>query len=126
VVPEFEKVAFSAPIGQISPVFKTAYGYHVLTVTDKKAAGLVPFEQVSANIKEQLTNEKGGKAVKDYLDNLKKEAKIKNYLEPAPAVAAAPTPAPAPAPNATPAPGTSPTPAPAPAPNAPAPAAPSK
>ena len=136
VVPEFEKIAFAAPIGQISPVFKTGYGFHILTVTDKKAAGLVPFEQVSANIKEQLTNEKGGKAVKDYLDNLKKEAKIKNYLEPAPAVAAAPTPAPTPTPefNAAPAPAPNAatpsapaTPAPAPtAPSAPAPAAPGK
>jgi peptidyl-prolyl cis-trans isomerase C len=134
VVPEFEKVAFAAQMGQISPVFKTSYGYHILVVTDKKAAGLVPFEQVSANIKEQLTNEKGSKAVKEYLDNLKKQAKIKNYLEAAPVVASAPTPNPtpapapntAPAPTPTPAPGSAgtptPNPAPAPAPTTPAPA----
>ncbi|RPI79915.1 MAG: hypothetical protein EHM45_00975 [Desulfobacteraceae bacterium] len=125
VVPEFEKVAFSAPLNQVSPVFKTSYGFHILTVADKKAAGMTPFEQVSPSIKEQLTNEKGGQAVKDFLDNLKKEAKIKNYLEAAP-IAAAPAPTPAPETNATPAPAPNAAAPSAPAtPSAPAPAAPS-
>ena len=33
LVPEFERVAFCLPQGEISPVFRTVFGFHVLQVT---------------------------------------------------------------------------------------------
>ncbi len=35
MVQEFEDYAFSTPVGETSPVFRTQYGYHILQVTDK-------------------------------------------------------------------------------------------
>lgn len=32
MVPEFERMAFSVPIGEVSPVFETPYGFHILLV----------------------------------------------------------------------------------------------
>ncbi len=32
MVPEFERVVFSQPIGEVSPVFETPFGYHILLV----------------------------------------------------------------------------------------------
>jgi len=32
MVPEFEQVAFSVPIGEVSPVFETPFGFHILLV----------------------------------------------------------------------------------------------
>ncbi|MCX8112310.1 MAG: peptidylprolyl isomerase [Bacteroidia bacterium] len=32
MVPEFERVAFSVPIGEVSPVFETPFGFHILLV----------------------------------------------------------------------------------------------
>lgn len=34
LVPQFERVAFCVPAGDISPVFRTVFGFHVLQVTD--------------------------------------------------------------------------------------------
>lgn len=34
LVPEFERVAFCLPTGEISPVFRTVFGFHVVQVTD--------------------------------------------------------------------------------------------
>ena len=38
MVKEFDAAAFSLPIGKISDVVKTDFGYHIILVTDKKAA----------------------------------------------------------------------------------------
>ena len=35
-VPEFEAAVFDTPIGDLSPVFETAFGYHFLRVTDRR------------------------------------------------------------------------------------------
>ncbi len=38
MVPEFDKAAFELPVGKISDIVKTGFGYHLILVTDKKAA----------------------------------------------------------------------------------------
>jgi len=38
MVPEFDKAAFELPVGKVSDVVKTKYGYHIILVTDKKPA----------------------------------------------------------------------------------------
>jgi len=36
MAPEFEKAAFSLPLGEISEPVKTQFGWHLIVVTDKK------------------------------------------------------------------------------------------
>ena len=38
MVPEFDKAAFELPVGKVSDVVKTSFGYHLILVTDKKPA----------------------------------------------------------------------------------------
>ena len=58
MVPEFAKAAFSMKPNTISdkPV-KTQFGYHIIMVTDRSAAGQDPFEKVQGNIKTYLENQ---------------------------------------------------------------------
>ena len=38
MVPEFDKAAFELPVGKVSDIIKTSFGYHIILVTEKKPA----------------------------------------------------------------------------------------
>ncbi len=54
MVPEFDKVAFSMKPGDLSDLVKTQFGYHIIKVTDKKAASTRPIDEVRPQIEDQL------------------------------------------------------------------------
>jgi peptidyl-prolyl cis-trans isomerase D len=57
-VPEFEKAAFSLGKGQTSDLVKSSYGFHIIHVEDKQAAGLKAFADVKGEIEEKVRQEK--------------------------------------------------------------------
>ncbi len=91
MIPEFSKAAFTQKIGEVGVPVRTQYGWHVIKVTAKKPAGMVPFDEVKEDIQNYLKNEKQEAAVQEILKSLHESAKIENLL-PAPAPAAAPEP----------------------------------
>ena len=80
MLPAFSNRAFKMKVGEISEIFRTGHGFHVLKVTDKKPGGLSPFETEKAKIEKFLTNKKVSQATRDYIETLKKQAKIKTYF----------------------------------------------
>jgi peptidyl-prolyl cis-trans isomerase C len=76
MVPEFAKVAFELKPGQISDVVQTQFGYHIIKVVDHQAARTVPYEQVDAQIKQFLGNQKKQQHTEAFIDGLKKKSKI--------------------------------------------------
>ena len=76
MVPEFANAAFGArPETVVGPV-KTQFGYHIIYVKDRMAAGQKPFEKEKNNIKEHLKNQKQLESVDKLVESLKKNAKI--------------------------------------------------
>lgn len=77
MVPEFSEAAFSMKPNTISdkPV-KTQFGYHIIMVTDRSAAGQDPFEKVKPSIKAYLENQKQIELIDKLTESLKKSAKI--------------------------------------------------
>ena len=82
MVPEFSKAAFAMRPNTISdkPV-KSQYGYHIIMVTDRAAAGQDPFEKVKSDIKVYLENQKQIELIDKLTESLKKSAKIE-YVNP--------------------------------------------
>jgi peptidyl-prolyl cis-trans isomerase C len=76
MVPPFDQAAFSMKPGEISDIVTTQFGYHIIKVTDRRAASTVPFEQVSARIKEFLAEQQKQKKADDFIQSLKQKAKI--------------------------------------------------
>lgn len=55
MIAEIENIAFALEIGQISDVFSSSWGYHILVVTDKVLAAPVPFEEIKDSLRIRLT-----------------------------------------------------------------------
>ncbi|HEY8269423.1 MAG TPA: SurA N-terminal domain-containing protein [Pseudobdellovibrionaceae bacterium] len=65
MVKEFEEVAFSAPIGKVMGPVKTPFGYHLIKVTEKKAAQMPDFEKQKVQVAQKvLADEKTATGVK--------------------------------------------------------------
>ena len=77
MVPEFSKAAFAMKPNTVSdkPV-QTQFGYHIIMVTDRAAAGQTPYEKVKNDIKGYLENQKQIEMIDNLTESLKKNAKI--------------------------------------------------
>ena len=76
MVDEFDAVAFSLGPGEISNVFRTQFGFHIIKVYGQRAAGVLPFEAVSSRIEELLFSKKKQKLLEQHLDSLRAKAEV--------------------------------------------------
>ena len=89
MVPEFEQAAFAAKVGEVTPVVKTQFGYHIIKVEGHETT---PLDQVRPTIEKNLKQTKLHAA----LDAMKENAHPtfdETYFAPPPAPAAEATPA---------------------------------
>ncbi|MBO5303610.1 MAG: peptidylprolyl isomerase [Lachnospiraceae bacterium] len=74
MVPEFEKAAFEGEIGKVIGPVKTQFGAHLILVEEKKEEQKMPFEQIEAQLYNQLLQQKKQTAYADTVKEL--EAKF--------------------------------------------------
>jgi peptidyl-prolyl cis-trans isomerase C len=96
MVPEFADVAFKLDKGQVSDPVKTAFGWHIIKVEDKRKKPVPTFDQV----KDQLATVVVQQSQADLVNKLRTQAKIERTNPPPPAAPAANAPAAAGAPPA--------------------------
>jgi peptidyl-prolyl cis-trans isomerase D len=75
MVPEFDKAAFSMKVGEISDLVKSQFGYHIIKVTDKKAASTKTLAEVRTQIEDQLKYEQAQAAAQKLADQVAGELK---------------------------------------------------
>jgi len=72
----FDAVVFELPIGRISELVKSEYGYHLFLVEERRAAQRLTLDQVQDQIAAQLRAEKQEEAYRDWLQSLRSQATI--------------------------------------------------
>jgi len=58
MVKEFEEAAFALPVGGVSGLVKTTYGWHIIKVTDTREGRTTPFEEVRDRIRQEMQVDK--------------------------------------------------------------------
>lgn len=77
MVEEFEAVVFPMKPGDVSPIFRSVFGWHIATVHEKKPEGVRPLDDVKDQIEAALSREKQEKALEEYVDALRAKAQVK-------------------------------------------------
>jgi len=80
-VPEFQAALDKLDKGAMSGLVQSTYGYHIITVTDTRAAKQRKLAEVKAEIREIIIQKHKAEAYQKYLDELRKKAKIDILLD---------------------------------------------
>lgn len=96
MVPAFEKAAFGLKEGQLSNIVKSDFGYHIIKLTGKRAAGTRSLDEVKEQITAAIMPQKQQQIFLKLKEDLKKGAKIElTDAAPAPEKSTAPAAIPA-------------------------------
>ena len=76
MVPGFEKAAMALKEGQVSPIVKSDFGFHIIKLTGKRPAGIRPLEEVKDQIKGAIMPSKQQEVFQKIKEELRKSAKI--------------------------------------------------
>lgn len=74
---EFENAVFALKVGDISEVVETIHGFHIFLLVRREAPRAMNFKEARENIVYILMESKREKEFSDWIENLKKETRIK-------------------------------------------------
>ncbi len=76
MVPAFDKYAFTAPIGQISPPIKSPFGYHIIIVESRTVGHKATLASATPQITAAIRQEHEAPLVQPFLQGLQQKATI--------------------------------------------------
>lgn len=74
MVEPFAEAAFSTPVGELSPVVETPFGFHIIQVEDRRDAGVTPLADLSDEIRRSLATRRAQERVVAEAERIAAEA----------------------------------------------------
>ena len=76
MVAEFEKAAFTLPVGGISEPIRTKFGWHVLKVEEHKSLAAPPLDEVKDQLRDKMLRAQLEKYTEQYVMELRAAAVV--------------------------------------------------
>lgn len=76
MLPAFDKAAFALKDGEVSEPVRSSFGFHVITVVERRSVDVKPFEEVKAEIAERMRRQRTEKLVDQYVRELRQKATV--------------------------------------------------
>ena len=80
MVKPFENAALALKPNEVSDIVETRFGYHIIKVFDTKPEQTLAYADVKDKITQRMKQEKVEKEAVQYVDKLKKDAKLEKFL----------------------------------------------
>lgn len=77
----FDQVCFRLPVGAMSDVVKSEYGYHLLKILDRRPGRVIPLAEARESITIRLQQEAMAEAYQQWAEPLKQQAKLNIYRD---------------------------------------------
>jgi len=75
MVPEFEQAVFGTPVGQLAPLTRTSFGFHIIKVTGERPAGTVPLDEMREDLREELRQRRADETAASLARQLAEQAR---------------------------------------------------
>ncbi len=80
LLPTFEREALRLKVGEVSGIFRTEFGFHIVKLIDRKGGIPLPFEEVKEKVRQDYLEKEFEKGLKQFLTKLKAKSVIEIKL----------------------------------------------
>ena len=81
MVKPFSEAAFNLAPGNVSDIIETRFGYHLITVIDKKPESVISYENVKEKLRQRIKGKKVKEKLDTYMEGLKDRSKVEIFMK---------------------------------------------
>jgi parvulin-like peptidyl-prolyl isomerase len=76
IFPKFDEMAFTLPVGELSPIFETPKGFNVIKVVERREGKTLSWEEVKPGLMDQMTSQFQAQILEGKIETLRAGSKI--------------------------------------------------